>query len=258
MDAVEATAEDDDSVNATVFASASSDDRPRNKYAPNGPSGSESSTEYSRSLLLSSDEERYLWNVGLRRSSRATIPSTASRWSSSVVNRVLSESALLRICERSRSRYSSRRRIWIASRVSSAAVPLISVVGREASRLSIAERRSARRESNSHTAACTAWLLPVNSRSSALRASGNVDFSCDSRSASMLSLCLRIADRGVRVSRAVSNMDSSWRWELARVSSGGVADGWKVLRGGYVAEKVMQLLGYRVLMLGIWQRSLAW
>lgn len=77
---MEATAEDDDSVNATVFASASPDDRPRNKYAPNGPSGSESRTEYSRSLLLlSSDEEPYLWNVGLRRSSRATIPSTASR-----------------------------------------------------------------------------------------------------------------------------------------------------------------------------------
>lgn len=90
-------------------------------------------------------------------------------------------------------------------------MPLISVGGREARRLSIAERRSARRESNSHTAVWTAWLLPVNSRSSALRASGKVDFSCDSRSASMLSLCLRIADRGVRVSRAVSNMDSSWR-----------------------------------------------
>lgn len=152
VDAVEATAEDDDSVPATGLPSASPDDRPRNKYAPNGPSGSESRTEYSRSLLLSSDEDRYLWNVGLRRSSRATIPSTASRWSSRVVNRVLRESALLRICERSRSRYSSRRRIWIASRVSRAAVPLISVAGREASKLSIAERRSARRESNSQTA----------------------------------------------------------------------------------------------------------
>lgn len=42
----------------------------------------------------------------------------------------------------------------------------------------------------------------------------------------MLSLCLRIADRGVRVSSAVSNMDSSWRWEVARVSSGDIADGW--------------------------------
>ena len=55
VDAVEDTADDDDSVSA----SASPDDRPRNKYAPKGPSGSESSTEYSLSLLLlSSDADR--------------------------------------------------------------------------------------------------------------------------------------------------------------------------------------------------------
>lgn len=58
VDAVEDTADDDDSVSASALASASPDDRPRNKYAPKGPSGSESSTEYSLSLLLSSDADR--------------------------------------------------------------------------------------------------------------------------------------------------------------------------------------------------------
>lgn len=92
--------------------------------------------------------------------------------------------------------------------------------GGDASRLSIAERRSARRESNSHVAAWRAASLPWNSRSRALRASGMVACSWDWRSSSIDSLSLRVSESGKRVVRALVKMDSRCFWAAVRVSSG--------------------------------------
>jgi hypothetical protein len=59
----------------------------------------------------------------------------------------------------------------------------------------------------------------------------------------MLSLCFRIPDSGIRVSRVVSKIDSSCRCEVVRVSSGDIGGDWKGVRGGYVGVRVIQLLG---------------
>lgn len=122
-----------------------------------------------------------------------------------MLNRVFSDSALLRICARSRSRYSLRRRRWIAT---------LDCVGER--RLSSAERRSVRRDSNSQIAVWRAWSLPVNSRSRACRASGIVLLRWVESLVRIVSLSFRVEESGVRVVRVVVRMVWRFVWEVVR------------------------------------------
>jgi hypothetical protein len=98
--------------------------------------------------------------------------------------------------------------------------PVDSFVGGEARRESIAERRSARSESNSHTAVRRAESPPWNSRARACREEGKVVCKVDWRDWSFDSLSLRIGASGRSVARELVKIDSRWVWAAKIVSSG--------------------------------------
>jgi hypothetical protein len=100
----------------------------------------------------------------------------------------------------------------------------------------MAERRSARRESNSQAAARRAASLPWNSRARALRASGRLVCRFVWRVERVDSLSLRVCASGVRVERVLVKVASRVFCAAMMVSSGemgarkgleGTARGWR-------------------------------
>lgn len=124
----------------------------------------------------------------------------------------------------------------------------------------MAERRSARSESNSRAAARRAASLPWNSRAKALRASGRLVCRFVWRVERVDSLFLRVCASGVRVERVLVKIASRVFCAAMMVSSGerGALVEWKGLEGRARGWRGTQLAEYVDCIVGKAQRSCAW